>query len=281
MLHFRSRARRHRWVTLAVSLLGCGSLVDPPLPPNTVPMTAPAVYSLWWNTVEACSGITRPIAAVRWYQVQNTTEFIDYKGRDISGYWSPASNEIVVAEHEALDGELVRHEMLHALTRLPGHPRDEFLGKCAGVVVCVDDCIRDAGPPPPFHSRPLATDSLELSYRIDPATPAAGKNDGTFMVTVYATNPTADSILAIANPKFGAGISFLWDIRGGFGGRQMQVSFDDSSLVRFKPHETKQQVFDFRIGTDSELTVFPPGEYTLRVAYGFKSSVAAPLTLAP
>jgi hypothetical protein len=270
MHQIRSRIARHRWLTLVVALLGCDSIVDPPLPPNTVPMTAPGVYSIWWNMVESCSGITRPLAAVRWFEVSDTDEFKEYGGELVSGYWSAPSNEIVVAGASVLEGSLIRHEMLHALLRHPGHPRSAFLGSCDGMVVCELECAADArtDPPTAFQGRLFPSDSIQVAYHIDPASPSASANDGMMTITVIATNPTSDSVTAILSPRGVSGHSFSAGLNGPRGGIGLQTSFNDSSLVRFTPHQTKQAAFDFRIGTDSTTQELVPGEYGLIVAYG-------------
>jgi hypothetical protein len=270
MFRFGTRLRRHRWLTLATFLLACGSLVDPPLPSNTVPMTAPAAYSAWWSMVESCSGITRPMSAVRWYQVLGADSFRDYQGRDLAGYWSPASNEIVLASGEVLDGGVVRHEMLHSIARTARHTRAEFLDKCEGIVDCDQACVADAEPLPPFSGRPLPSDSIEVGYRVDPTSPAASLNDGVFTITVLATNPTSDSVTAVLNPRGPSGFSFGAMLNSPRGGIGLQISFDDSSLVRFAPHQTKQAAFDFRIGADSSAQGLVPGTYGASVAYGTK-----------
>jgi hypothetical protein len=232
-------------------------------------MTAPAVYALWWNMVEACSGITRPLANVTWYRVLNA-EYIKLNGQFDTGYWSSASNEIVLADGSIWDGALVRHEMLHALLRQPSHPRSAFLGSCDGIVVCELECAADArgDPPTEFHGRPFPSDSIEVAYHIDPALPSASTNDGMITITVLATNPTSDSVTAVLNPHGVSGVSFGAQLNGPRGGIGLQTSFNDSSLVRFRPHQTKQAAFDFRIGTNSTAGELVPGEYGLSVAYG-------------
>jgi hypothetical protein len=232
-------------------------------------MTAPAVYALWWNMVEACSGITRPLADVKWFQVPNDT-FINVKGDFVSGYWSAPSNEIVVAGASVFERSLIRHEMLHALLRQPGHPRSAFLGSCDGIVVCELECAADArtDPPTEFHGRPFPSDSIQVAYHIDPASPSASTNDGMITITVLATNPTSDSITVILSPRGLSGFSFGAQLDGPRGGIGLQTSFNDSSLVRFAPRQTKQAAFDFRIGSDSTAEELVPGAYGLSVAYG-------------
>ncbi len=262
-----------------MALLGCGSLVDPPLPPNSVSLTPPGIYSTWWNMVQNCSGLSGRMADIKWYQVQNTT-FISTDGKLATGYWSSASNEIVLASGSLLDGGTVRHEMLHALVRSPGHPRSAFLEQCGGIVDCSQDCVSDAGPLPHFNGRVLISDSIQVAFRIDPTAPSGSANDATFMVTVMATNPTGDSISVNLDPDNPTRRPFAALLSGTVGVRGLQVALDDSSLVRFAPHQTKQHVFDFVVGSDTSARTFLPGTYNLSVAYG-RNGVISRIQLRP
>ena len=142
---------------LAASILACGSPVGP-LPSNAVSYTPPAVYTRWWAMVEGCSGLSGALAWVSWYKVPGSAVLLN--GRWVSEYWSARGNFVVIPESLADDATGVRHEMLHALIADPSHsrhPRDQFLGRCAGVVDCGKDCARDAGswlgsPPHEIHS---------------------------------------------------------------------------------------------------------------------------------
>jgi len=79
-------------------------VTDPPLPAGTVRLTTPPpVYTRWWAMVEACSGITRPLAAVTWYVAPGLT--VPDGALDVTGYWSPARNRIVVARSASLVGD--------------------------------------------------------------------------------------------------------------------------------------------------------------------------------
>jgi hypothetical protein len=227
MRRLRSLARRQRSVALLFALLGCSSLVDPPLPPNSVSLTPPAIYSTWWNIVQNCSGIAGRMADIKWYQVQNTT-FINTDGKVATGYWSSASNQIVLASGSLLDGGTVRHEMLHALVRSPGHPRSAFLDKCAGIVDCSPDCVSDAGALSEFSGRTLVADSIQLAFHIDPVAPSASLNDATFMVAVLATNPTDDSISVILDPDTPTRRPYTAVLSGTFGAHGLR----SDSMIR-------------------------------------------------
>jgi hypothetical protein len=124
---------------LPVAAVACRSLVDPPLPVAAVPFPAPAEYSRWWAMTESCSGLTGSLASITWYTVPGST-FVPLEGNHVVAYWSQRSNRVVIAEMDVMNGGAVRHEMLHALKQKPGHPRTDFVDKCAGVVVCAAEC---------------------------------------------------------------------------------------------------------------------------------------------
>ena len=130
----------NRFLALATALAACHSLTDPALPATATSFTPPPVYSQWWTMVEQCSGLSGSLAAVSWFVVPGSS-VNDGTDSEVSGYWSKASNRIVLANAFRTNGPLVRHEMLHALIQDVGHPASYFQQKCAGVVVCVKSCL--------------------------------------------------------------------------------------------------------------------------------------------
>jgi hypothetical protein len=255
-------------VCCLVALSACGQLVDPPLPSEAQRYAAPGVYARWWAMTEACSALSAPLASIVWYdapKVDNPAA----ASEPITGYWSMASNRIVIREDAVLEGGVVRHEMLHALLKSGGHPRQFFLGKCAGVVDCADDCIADGGLPRPVDpSSVLVTpDDLEVNASVDPPSPSATVGDGFFEFTVTVRNPSSKPVVvALPTPRFADDLAstFGYDIRGPFGGGSSGFRIHDSSVVRFQPGEIKRQVFDFRL-----LGLFAsPGMYTAAGSYG-------------
>ncbi len=282
----RSLIRYRRFIG-TVLLAACHSAVEPPLPPNAQAMTAPAVYTTWWAMTEACSGLTGQLSAVRWYQVP-AAKTLPYHGLDnVVGYWSAASNSIVLAGQAALDGPSVRHEMLHALLQSPVHPRGDFVIRCAGVVECIEQCITDGGPPPSGDpSAPLISpNDLVVAVDVAPNSPSAGTNDGFFAVTVSATNPL-DTPARVSLPdssRSSLGTTFSYFIQGPFGGRSDVVRPTDISAVTFAPHERKIQVFDFRVGFDTAQGMFQPGAYHVMGRFGSPTTpwVSKSFTLQP
>ncbi len=127
---------------------------------------------------EACSDLSGSLANVSWFAVPDAPK----------SYFSVSGNRIVLSADSRLDGGHVRHEMLHALLRAGGHPRQYFLERCGGVVNCDESCIADAEPPPrddPNTAR-VTPEELEVSFEVAPASPSHAENGGFFTVTVKA-----------------------------------------------------------------------------------------------
>jgi hypothetical protein len=277
------KLRRPRSGVLATSLVGlctCGRLVDPQLPPNSRQFSPPVVYARWWAMTEACSGRSASIASVLWFEVPGTVRD-PATGEDVGGYWSQASNRIVLAEEKKLSGGTVRHEMLHALLQKPTHPREAFLGSCAGVVDCVEQCIADGGPPPvpAADAIEVTPDSLEISLDVAPSAPTMGQDDGAFTITVSVRNPASHPVIVVLPPRVGApSRTFTFDVRATSGGVTDGDLELDPSVTMFSPGETKRRVFDFSIGDDLASRALPPGTYTVvRGAYGDQWAIHAPI----
>src|SRR6476620_1272632 len=84
--------------------------------------------------------------------------------------------------------------MLHALVRQNhGHPREYFLGRCAGVVVCGTACLAEAGPPtaPGINVARINSTGLTVKVSLVPESPKATVDGGVFTVIVTATNPNS------------------------------------------------------------------------------------------
>jgi hypothetical protein len=266
---------KRQWsCVLAICLVGlcaCWRLVDPQLPPGSRQFSPPVVYVKWWAMTEACSGRFASIESLSWFQVPGTLRD-PTNGEDLGGYWSGGSNRIVLAEENKLSGEIVRHEMLHALLQKPTHPRAAFLGNCAGVVDCVQKCIADAGPPPILapDAVEVPPDSLEISLEVEPLAPTIRQDDGAFTITVSAHNPSSHPVVVRLPQRVGAPSRTFWfDVRAPSGGVTDGDLELDPSVTMFSPGETKRRVFDFTIGNDLASRALPPGTYTVvRGAYG-------------
>lgn len=123
-----------RWTLCAISafLLGC----EPPLvaPVGAEPFNPDrAQYIIWWREVEACSGLRGDFDDVNFFVVPGVTAMV-WGNQVVNGVWLEEDNKIILAEGHVDDADTVRHEMLHALIILPGHPREYFLARCGPLV---------------------------------------------------------------------------------------------------------------------------------------------------
>lgn len=267
-------------IITAGAVSACGHLVDPPLPPSTSQFSAPLVYTHWWAMTQACSGQSGALAAVSWFETTDTLKD-PRSGAVIDGYWSAATNRIVLSAKMKLDGGTVRHEMLHALLREGGHSRAQFLGQCAGVVTCTTACVEDAGPAPPTDpaSIEVLPESLTVGIAVEPAAPSAANDEGFFTMTVTARNPSSHPVTVLLPLPARPARTFAFDITGP-GGRAIDGVIQlDPSANTFAAGETKQQVFDFVIGQQPLARVLPPGNYTVIGSYGGKETPPISLVL--
>lgn len=276
-------------------LTACHHLVDPPLPPTAVRLIPPIAYERWWRMVETCSAISGNLGDVNWYYVPDVDRVSD--GREmVDGYWSKAGNQIVLPGNEVFDGELVRHEMLHALLQTGGHPRKPFLDSCGGVAGCESDpsCVADAGPPPEVNpaTQPVSPGALEVSAELSPAQPTSSIDGGFFTYTVFTHNPANYPVVVTLPIQPGAAypIAYPYTIRGA-GGYSGALFALDQSRTYFRPGETKQQVFDFGIGPTGAVPfsrvfgrglsgiALPGGDYTFQGAFGDHAAPDITVTL--
>jgi len=273
-------------VAVSLGLAACEGLVAP-LPSDAEEFSPPAVYSTWWKMTEACSGKTGSLGAITWFK---TTQALrdSRTGEPAGGYWNSFTNRIVLTTAAVLDGGSVRHEMLHSLLRKGGHPRNQFLGKCAGTVVCQGACIRDAGP----YSQPSETpihvpgDSIDITVDIEPRNPNSAHDGGFFSMTVLVRNRstrwvTVPSYYSQIFPGYDSTRTFEIDVRGPTGGISVpETRFDPSEWI-FAPGETKRQVFDFAMGNDLRAFKLPPGNYIARGGYSDYWSTHSTFVIGP
>ena len=278
-----------RWSTLAfVPLLAaCDRPVAPLLADGAKRFQPPPVYQLWWEMTVQCSGRRAPLAAVRWYFVPGART-VEVNGDRHAGYWSSAGNSIVLAEEAMLYGPLVRHEMLHSLTEIGGHPREEFLSRCGGIVDCDDRCINDAGPLQPAGPAVarVGPDALEIDVVLNPQAPSRAQYRGYFTMTVTARNPRGDPVVVTLPPSTDAGPAVTFEYRAEYQGgyAESNVRASDDGVTRFAPGETKRHVFDFHMVGADESTLdggLRPGTYDLRGAFGRQWVPATTITLSP
>ena len=273
-----------------VACISCDYLVDPPLPPDATRFVPPPVYARWWTMVESCSGFSRPLGDVEWYSAQGQLTNPSNSREAVEGYYSLASNRIVLLSRNTIAGGTVRHEMLHALLRVGGHPRSAFLQSCGGLVDCGEECVRDAGPAatPDAATPRVAPSALEVTSAVSPVIPSSSIDGGLFTFTVMVRNPFAYPVVAVLppRPRGGPAITYPFDIRaingGGSAGGDLAL---DSAITYFTARETKRDVFDFVIapigfipngyssgtgfpGMGISGIAFNPGTFRFRGGYG-------------
>lgn len=274
--------------------------LTPPLPRTAERFAPPLVYARWWAAVEACSGRARPLGAVMFYEVPGATA-VPAWGLGVAGwswqrpwkpgwaaaYYSRARDRVVLAGAYADEGDVVRHEMLHALLRVPGHPRAAFLDRCGGVVLCDHECRAAAGLPPPPDPAAVPVEVAELQVRgvVEPAAPHRAVDGGRFTFTVLVTNPRATPVVVALRPSTDAGppVSYSWDVRclaalgpcpGVFEVLRDERADDQASATRFAAGETKRFAVDFRVAPrgDGSWAVggwaIAPGRYAFTGYYG-------------
>jgi hypothetical protein len=118
---------------MLAGLLSC-ELPTQPLPTGAIPYAPnPDQVANWWLQVEECSGLKGDLSRIRFYIVPNSSTFL-WEGREVIGLWMERGSRIVLASEYAFRDMNVRHEMLHALTRIQGHPPEYFVERCGGIV---------------------------------------------------------------------------------------------------------------------------------------------------
>lgn len=241
------------------------------LPPaGALPFDPPAVYASWWSMVEQCAGRAGRFDAVRWYVMPGAHSF-DLGGMRVAGVWTRAGNAITVGEHARMNGQLVRHEMLHAVLQGGSHPRSQYLSRCAGVVTCGENCIREAGPAaPPSATVPrVLPTALSVRFDLAPGIPTSAKDDGWFTLTVEAKNGRSTPVvIELPTSVAGSNRAFAFDIVGPLVAYRRSVRVVDDDVAYFQPGATKRYVFDFQLAGEENPAGLIPGTYSIRAAFG-------------
>ncbi|HVX38615.1 MAG TPA: hypothetical protein VHB25_03495 [Gemmatimonadaceae bacterium] len=255
---------------LAFAPAACSAPTGPAFPAEAVQMQPPAVYQLWWNAVERCAGTTGDFNAVRFYQDPGQS-IVRTNGDSANGYWFRDGNRIVVGQYRIYDGQLVRHEMLHALigrTAGDGHPPEYFVQKCGGIVHCAGACLTERGPvpTPSLNATTVDASKMAIDVTIDPAQADQSKYDGWITVLVRERNPLASSVWV--DVPSGVGITI--------GGVTLGLEPISGGRVGFLPGETHQQMFDVHL---PDLTFLAAGAYGVRGFFASDTTPPIPVTL--
>src|ERR1700722_8172248 len=170
-----------------VAAYGCSDTLGPPV--GAVRFTPPAHFRVWWQVAEACAGRSGDFDAVSWYTVPASDSF-SLEGQTVNGAWNQDGNKIALGAGQMQNGQLVRHEMVHAIMQSGDHPRDIFLDQCADVVVCLDRCVSDAGGPPDTSAsaRIVAASAMEVTFSIIPNPVSLSSGKGWFSCLIAAKN---------------------------------------------------------------------------------------------
>lgn len=121
-----------RWAALALAaaLVACaGNRRLAPFQP-TWPIQPRPEYRVWWARTEACSGRDANFAAVQFFAVTPADGYIYLAGQRAHAWWVRRGNRIYLPANRLDDEQLVRHEMLHAITGEAEHRPDEFVRRC-------------------------------------------------------------------------------------------------------------------------------------------------------
>lgn len=87
----------------------------------------PAVYRVWWDEVERCSGKEASFGVVRWWMVTQDAMYDD--GEPIVGLLHRPTNHIYLPASYLYYKGIVQHEIQHVVDPRPGHPTPPF-GTC-------------------------------------------------------------------------------------------------------------------------------------------------------
>jgi hypothetical protein len=266
---------------LAAAIGSCADATTAPLPSGSQRFAPPEVFRRWWALTEQCSGLTGNYDAVTWYVVPGAASIPGPDGSPVQGTWELNQNRIVLAGDAQFAGDLVRHEMLHALLRGGTHPRDEFIAKCGGVVVCQGGCLTDAGPAPAPDPAAVEVDpsALEVEVALDPERNDAQQIGGYFIMWVIARNPSDRPVEVVLPPSTDAGrsVTFEYLIEGDWSRQEYNLRANQPETTRFAPREEKRFAFDFMVGPSITTRYnITPGTYRFAGAYGDHWASPAP-----
>ena len=260
------------------------------LPNDAQRFTPPAVYRSWWALTEACSGLHGDFEAVQWYQIPNATSLTLPSGEVVQARWLRAGNRIVLTG--GLDGlyagDLVRHEMLHALLRGGDHPRSAFIGLCGGVVLCSEGCDAGSAAAPAPNPAALIVDptALEIGVEVTSTRDTGPGWEPYVMMVVTAHNPSS-AAWQVRLPPSGdplAPASFAFKLETDRGEqRWYEMRANAPEVTRFAAGESKRFIFDFWVhGPVVARYDLQPGTWTFHGAYGGVWAPQAPtLSLQP
>lgn len=266
------------FVCCCIILAACDNSVG--LPTGAHRITPPAQFRAWWQLTEACSGHTGNFNSVAWYVVSNDDSF-SLEGETVNGAWyGGTANRIVLGDSELTDGTLVRHEMLHALLQVGTHPRDQFLGNCGDIVVCVAECVSGAGgPPDTSDAAPLLGPAvLTAATLIVPDTLSVSSDSGWFTITITITNTTSTPARALVTTYHGMPITIArYTVTPAWSG---VYAYQFDNYLTFAPADsvgaTRRIVFDHQLTTPAQFDTYTITGYIAESAAPPQTLLATP-----
>ncbi len=234
---------------VVAAAVGCDKRITEPLPETgAAEFTPPAQYALWWEMAQACSGLRRDMREIRWLtDPSSSPRTLEGTADTVVGEWYAGTSSIVLAREYINDPSVVRHEMLHALIRDPGHPAALFRDSCSGYVVCGGSCARAVGPVPPVRAdAPRVTvDSLIVRQSLSPATISFVDGDAWFALVVTVTNARPYPVwVRLSSFPGRADVSATFGYATAMGSHQNEIEGDSLSIGA---GETKRYVFDLTV----------------------------------
>jgi hypothetical protein len=277
--------RRVLWLLTGAVFIAaaCTDALGPPA--GAVGFTPPAHYRIWWAVAEACAGRTGDFDAVHWYTVPASESF-SLEGQTVNGAWYQAGNKIALGANQMGNGELVRHEMVHALMQSGDHPRSIFLDQCADVVNCVERCVSDAGGPPDTSAMAVvvAPSAMDVSVEIIPHPLSLTSNNGWFSCVISAKN-LAPYPVRVPVPLYDDTLSadFSWTLTpvAPATGGMARVYSPATEYVLFAPAGTAgatRRLVGDAIPRPGQLT---PGQYQMSAFFVTQPAPPALLTVTP
>jgi hypothetical protein len=232
---------------------GCTDLFGPDFPAAAQAFAAPPVYANWWAVVQECAGTRRSFSAVRWYSVPADFR-LQVRGADVDGVVYE-DQRVVLREEFRMNGSLVRHEMLHLLTRnISGHPAEYFQQKCGGVVTCELQCRADGGTraPDTLAARPVDERELELEGQAVPDQLHPRDADAIVSVLLRIRNPFGWPVrVALRDADGGSREQFAVALRSVRTGETVLALGEIAGVdaVTIEPNGVRRGVLDLKVAT--------------------------------
>lgn len=105
------------------------------LPKDAEQFNPPLIYKQWFKETEHCSQRLGNFDDITWFVVPNSNYVITSKGEQVAAYWSITYNYVIMSSKHQMNPYIVRHEMLHAILQISGHPPEFFIDRCHGLIV--------------------------------------------------------------------------------------------------------------------------------------------------